>query len=243
MCPENASAIAPFLADAELDRSGRGSLSAMRRSSTTQRDARREAIVAAASEVMRSQGVAACTARAIADASPLTKSALHYYFHDIDEVVHLAFASLMGQFIDRIEKAARSSESPGDALWAAALTYLRLGTDRPGGARVPLLWFEYQVTTARHGETTGASELTERTLRLFTDLTAATEVDAAAARASALFSGLIGTIVRNAMDPQPPEGTLAALFESLGLPAPTSRCSDSATQQRSQEVPLRGAAG
>lgn len=178
-------------------------------------------IVAAASEVMRTQGVAACSARAIADASPLTKSALHYYFADVDEIMHLAFRSLMEQFVGRIEKDARTAASPVDALWAAARTYLRLGADRPGGTRVPLLWFDYQVTAARHGETAVARELTDRTVQLFTDLVTATEVDTAAARASALVSALIGTIVRTAMDPRPLDLTLAELAESLGLPAPT----------------------
>lgn len=56
------------------------------------------------------------------------------------------------------------------------------------------------------------------TVQLSTDLVTATEVNAAAARASARLSALIVTIVRNSMDPRPLELTLAG---SLGLPAPT----------------------
>ena len=48
---------------------------------------KRQQIVEAARRVLAEQGLAACSVRAIADASPLTKSAIHYYFADINELV------------------------------------------------------------------------------------------------------------------------------------------------------------
>lgn len=176
--------------------------------------------MSAASEVMRTRGVAACSVRAIADASPLTKSALHYYFSDVDEIVNLAFGSLMEQFFERIEQAARDAASPVEALWAAAETYLRFGSDRPDGRRIPLLWFDYQVTAARHGHTDVARELTERAVRLFTELTTAAGVDDPADRASILFSALIGAVVRDSMARRPTDQVLAELAVGLQLPQP-----------------------
>lgn len=82
--------------------------------------------------VLRRGGLGACTAPAIADASPLTKSALHYYFADTDEIVDVAFRRLMEQFLERVQDAAAAAPDPLSTLWAATETYLRLGSGPPG---------------------------------------------------------------------------------------------------------------
>ena len=51
-----------------------------------QRDKQRQ-IVEAARRVLARDGLAGCTARAVADASPLTKSAINYYFASMDEII------------------------------------------------------------------------------------------------------------------------------------------------------------
>lgn len=189
---------------------------------TPNQAARREAIVTAAVEVLRTQGVAACTVRAIASVGPLTKSSLHYYFDDVDEIVDLAFRRLMEQFIDRVEKAAGDAADPTDALWSAAATYLRLGADRPDSRRVPMLWFDYQVASTRRGDTTTALALTERARSLFARLVAATGATDAVARGGALFAALAGTLAFETMavEPRPTEEALAELAIALQLPAP-----------------------
>ncbi len=183
---------------------------------TPNQEARREALVSAAVEVLRTQGVAACSARAIADASPLTKSALHYYFDDVTEIVDLAFQRLMDGFLDRIEKAAADETDPDSALWAAARTYLRLGSDRPG--RVPMLWFDYHLDAIRRGDTATVTRLTDDTQALFRRLVVATGVPNADARAGALFSALIGTVVRDTMRHEDSEAVLDELATAVGLP-------------------------
>jgi AcrR family transcriptional regulator len=177
--------------------------------------AKREALIAAASEVLRTGGLAACTARAIADASPLSKSALHYYFDDVNEIVDLAFRQLIDRYLARVRAAADGETDPVEALWAAARVYLELGSDRPG--RVPMLWFEIQVDAGRRGELGTIAEFTEMAFELFTDLVTATGADRPAQRASALFSALIGTVVRAEIGPIDLDVAIADLAAVSGL--------------------------
>lgn len=174
--------------------------------------------MAAAAEVLRTQGVAACTARAIAQASPLTKSALHYYFEDIDEVVDLAFRRLMEQYLARIEKAAADAGGPVEALWAATEAYLRFGADRPTG-RAPMLWFEYRVASARRGDSRTVNELSDRAEAVFARLVEATGVPHAAARGGALFAALGGSLARDQLrDDADRRALLDQLAVALDLP-------------------------
>jgi AcrR family transcriptional regulator len=188
---------------------------------TANRTARREDLVEAAMHVLRTQGLAACTARAIAEASPLTKSALHYYFEDVEEIVDVAFRRLMGELLDQVEAAAAAEADPVASLWAAVGTHLRLGADRPEcGEQLSFLWFEMQVAASRRGDTSTVAALTERSLEIFTGLVRATGVDHADALASTLLSALIGSVVRLDMHPRPVAELIDELAGTLALPSP-----------------------
>jgi AcrR family transcriptional regulator len=81
---------------------------------------KRAQIIDAAKEVLATQGLAACTARAVADASPLTKSAIHYYFRDVDEIVDEAMAEHVDAMLVNLRRAADSADPPGKVGQAAA---------------------------------------------------------------------------------------------------------------------------
>jgi AcrR family transcriptional regulator len=188
---------------------------------TANRTARREDLVEAAMHVLRTQGLAACTARAIAEASPLTKSALHYYFEDVEEIVDVAFRRLIGAFLDQVEAAAAREDDPVAALWAAIETHLRLGADRPEqGEQLMFLWFEMQVAASRRGDSSTVAALTDRALAAYTRLVTATGADRPEALASTLLSALIGSVVRLDMHPRPISELLDELAATLGLPTP-----------------------
>jgi AcrR family transcriptional regulator len=186
--------------------------------------AKREEIVDAAARVLLTQGVAACTARAIAEASPLTTSALHYYFADVDEIVDLAFAKVMHGFLDRVETAADGCDDPVVALWTAAWTYLDRGkaVGRKYGARAqaraPLIWFEYQVITARRGGSSVAAELMKRAEDIFEKLVVATGIPDAEDRASLVFASLLGAAVRDTLSHREQSQILNELSLAIGLP-------------------------
>src|ERR1700742_1015439 len=76
------------------------------------RDVKREQIIDAARTVLARNGLAACTARAVADASPLTKSAIHYYFRDIDETVDRAVLAHLDAMLATLRQRATAIAAP-----------------------------------------------------------------------------------------------------------------------------------
>lgn len=186
--------------------------------------AKREAIVTAAVEVLRAEGLAGCTSRAIAEASGFAKSALHYYFRDTEEIVDQAFQRLMTQFVERIGQAAAAAPTPDAALWAAARTYLHLGAGQHLG-HGPMLWFEVHLAASRMGDTATLQAITDAVRERFAALVAATGAGAPEATARVLFSCMIGTLVRDAMAPLDLDAELDAAFTSLGLRRPDDAAS------------------
>ena len=178
--------------------------------------AKREALIKAAIEVLRTRGLAGCTSRAIAAASPLAKSALHYYFKDTEEIVDIAFERLMLQFIERIEAAARAAPDPQAALIAATSTYLHLGSTQHA-TQLPMLWFEVQLAASRCGDTAALQRLTERFLAFLTDRIAATGREDARPLARVLLSSLIGILIRDAMAALDLDDALAETLTALNL--------------------------
>ena len=105
--------------------------------SPNQLDKQRQ-IIEAARVVLARDGLAHCTARSDADASPLTKSAIHYYFSDMDEIIDAAMAGHITAFADRVRAAVDGATgSPSQRLLAAAEAYLATFRELPGGL---VLW-------------------------------------------------------------------------------------------------------
>ncbi|MHC1561909.1 TetR/AcrR family transcriptional regulator [Actinomycetospora sp. C-140] len=111
---------------------------------------KRAQIVDAARDVLAREGIAACTARAVADASPLTKSAIHYYFRDVDEIVDLAVAAHLHAMLDGLRTLAARYDDADERLRAVLEAYLQTFAERPHAA---FLWFEHWIATARRGDT------------------------------------------------------------------------------------------
>jgi AcrR family transcriptional regulator len=162
--------------------------------------AKRQQIIEAAKDVLVREGVAGCTARAVADASPLTKSAIHYYFDDMDEVVDAAMASHVNDCLARTRAAAAAHDRPLDRFWAAVRTYLEIFAERPNAA---LLWFSYWVEVGHKQRMEPVEGMHRQVTAVLTDLLADIPVDDPPARARALFSYLLGTLVQQAVRPLP----------------------------------------
>jgi DNA-binding transcriptional regulator YbjK len=185
---------------------------------TAARDSKREQIVAAAAEVLLTQGVEACTVRSIAATGAVSKSQIHYYFDDVNDIITLAFESLMNQFVSRVEHAAYAVDDPYAAVWAAAAEYLRVGADVPGGQRVPMLSFEYQIVSTRRGDNSTLTRLAEQFVALLEGLVEKTGVSHPAAVADTLFSALIGSVVRAPLTERDVSEVLATISTTIGLP-------------------------
>lgn len=162
--------------------------------------AKQEQIVAAASRVLARDGLAGCTARAIADAGPLTKSAIHYYFSDIDLLIDRAMAALVTDFLAELGKVAAKYDDPADRLWAVLETYLETFADNPNAAFV---WFEYWVAVGRAEHGQAAEAMLRSVIELLTDLLGDLGIDDPRARARALQSYLLGAIVQQSVRRRP----------------------------------------
>lgn len=165
--------------------------------SPKQRDKRRQ-IIEAARVVLARDGLAGCTARAVADASPLTKSAIHYYFEDIDEIIDRAMAAHVDAMVVSLREVAGRHPDPGERLWAVLWAYLATFADRPHAA---YLWFEYWVAAGRRGSTAAAEEQLDKMRALLAELLTGLVADREAV-ARALLSWLLGSIVQQQVRPR-----------------------------------------
>ncbi|MFL6118107.1 TetR/AcrR family transcriptional regulator [Actinophytocola sp.] len=166
---------------------------------------KRAQIVAAAKKVLATQGLAACTARAVADASPLTKSAIHYYFHDVDEIVDEAMSAHVDAMLASLRSAAEAEGDPDERLWRVVEAYLATFADLPHAA---FLWFEYWVAASRRESLDAAAGMLDRVHALLVEVLPG---QAASETAHQILSWLLGTIVQQQVRPQP----LATLRQEL----------------------------
>ncbi|GAA3182901.1 hypothetical protein [Nonomuraea roseoviolacea] len=83
-------------------------------------------------------GPAGCTVRALADAGPLTKSAVRYSFTDLDEIIDLAMDAHIAAFTERVRRLPNTSpvrppsgSSPPNAGEQAAATHSPVAVEKP----------------------------------------------------------------------------------------------------------------
>ncbi|MGE0824576.1 MAG: TetR/AcrR family transcriptional regulator [Candidatus Binatia bacterium] len=179
----------------------------------------------AAMQVLLAHGLAGCTSRAIAEASAVAKSALHYYFRDTEEIVDLAFRRLIGEFVERIEAAAAAAPDPQQGLRAAAATYLYLGSSGHSAA-LPMLWFEMQLAARRSGNTATMRELSGRIIDMLVALLRQIGTAEPENHARVLVSSLFGILIRDAVQPADLDRELDACLRVLHLKPPdlSPRC-------------------
>jgi AcrR family transcriptional regulator len=150
-------------------------------------------IIEAAQVVLARDGLAACTTRAVAEAGPLTKSAIHYYFSDMDELVDQAMVRHLQAFMDRLRAAAAAHDDPVRRFWAAVEEFLGIFEQMPSAA---LLWFDYWIDATRKGRVEPVDRLNREVTAIYAELLAAVPVPEPERHAEALFSCLLGMIVQ-----------------------------------------------
>jgi AcrR family transcriptional regulator len=182
-------------------------------------DSKRRQIIEAARVVLARDGLSGCTARAVADASPLTKSAINYYFASMDEIIDLAMTAHVEAMLAALRAVAARERDPYQRLHAVLRAYLDTFADQPHAA---YLWFEYWIAAARRGATVPAEAMLAAVRELLTELLAGLRAAAGrpadpALAASALLSWLLGTLVQRQVGPLPPAIVRAEADRVLGL--------------------------
>lgn len=161
---------------------------------------KQDQIVEAARVVLARDGLAGCTVRAIAEAGPLTKSAVHYYFADIDVLIDRAMAAHINTFVAELRDVAAKHEEAEAQLFAVVEAYLAEFANRPKAA---FLWFEYWIAAGRAQHPQAIDVMLVSITELLAELLAPLDVDDPRARARALLSYLLGAIVQQRVRPRP----------------------------------------
>jgi AcrR family transcriptional regulator len=164
------------------------------------RAAKRQQIIEAAMRVLMRDGLRACTARAVADESPLTKSAIHYYFDSTEEIVEAAMDALLEGFLGRLRTVADAHGDPTERFWAVVEDYLASFDEVPGST---VVWFAYWLDNMEAGRIERNVWLQDRIAGVLGELLADAGAHDPPARARALFSYLIGAVLRQAVHPVP----------------------------------------
>jgi AcrR family transcriptional regulator len=154
---------------------------------------KRDQILEAATRVLLANGPAACTSRALAQETGMTKGLIHYYFETMEEIVERAMARLLDDLTAQIRAAGVGHDDPGDRFWAVVEGYLNAFADEPGRT---LLWFDYWIQMTRAGRLDIFESIQDRLIALLFELLDDAGVPEADIRARALFSYVIGTLVR-----------------------------------------------
>ena len=189
--------------------------------------AKREHIIQATRQLMAGAGPHACTARAIADASGVSTSALHYYFQDVWEVKDIAFRRIFDGFMDAVMTAVNAEKNTVQKIWAGAAAFLEYNIRQlpsfNNSAAAPtryanLLWLEYQTEIARYGSLTTVVEYAKLVSSIFPPLFAAARIENGDIKADAFFLALVGATERELLLHRDPEDVLADLAVAFDLP-------------------------
>ena len=163
------------------------------------RRVKQDQIIEAAKEVLAREGLAACTARSVADASPLTKSAIHYYFNDINEIIDRAVAAHIEEMLGALRKVPEEYADPRERLWRVVDVYLTSFVNEPHAA---FIWFEYWISAVRRESLTAARHMLDQVRAFLAELISDLPVDDADVAAHAVLSWLLGTIVQQHVRPR-----------------------------------------
>lgn len=183
--------------------------------------AKRQAIVAAAVDVLIQDGVHGCTVRAIASSAGVSKGSVHYYFGDVDDIIDLAMLQATMAWIAWIRSVSSLPDAdpstgagldPVKVLWRAMLACLEpfAHDDRS----IMPLWLEYWAIRRRAQRVEPLRLLHALLTSYVEELLVAAGAPDAPDRASAITSYLFGASMQQSVIGKTPlaiERDLAAL--------------------------------
>jgi TetR/AcrR family acrAB operon transcriptional repressor len=187
---------------------------------TPNQRAAREKIISAAADLIAEHGLSACTIRAVAERSGLTKSTVHYYFDDANELVDLSVSEIFERMADFARESVLAAPEGVDGLEFLVRWFLgRMKTPPEVAFRENTLWSAYTAHAWKRGATAwilrnldahrGVFELAMRRAGV-----ADREVTM---RADSVHNYLIGAMIRNMIDPLPREEVAQAVSALTGL--------------------------
>jgi AcrR family transcriptional regulator len=159
---------------------------------------KRRLIVEAAVRVLIRDGLNACTGRAVADETPMTRSAIHYYFESTDELVDAAMDAHLATLLERFRAVGEQHKQPERRFWAVIEDYVAAFAEAKGST---VAWFTYWVQNMDRGRVERNMHMQQSIVEVIGELLADAGADDPRARSRAIFSYLIGAVLRQEVDP------------------------------------------
>lgn len=153
---------------------------------------KRAQIIEAAKVVLVRDGLRACTVREVAEESRLARSAIHYYFRSMREVIAAAMDSLFDELVSGLRKVGAGIDDPVDRFWAVMESYVDLFRDED----LVLLWYDWALQSIRDGDHDAVRRVETKIREVLTELVEACGVDDYEARSGALNGYMIGITLR-----------------------------------------------
>lgn len=179
---------------------------------------KRRQIVEAAKAVLVSHGLDRFTTRTLTEHSPFSRSAIHYYFDSVEEIIDAAMASQLESFLGMLQSIAREHVDPAGRFWAVTERYLAFFAGEPA---LTLLWFDYSIATVQAGRPQPAIDIEIRLREILVELLQACEVEDWESRSEALLAFMLGATLRGVLHPGSSVGDVRrqlAVLSGLQIP-------------------------
>ncbi|MHB8693784.1 MAG: TetR/AcrR family transcriptional regulator [Solirubrobacteraceae bacterium] len=176
---------------------------------------KRQQIIDAAKTVLIRDGLEGCTTRAVSAESPLTRSAIHYYFESAQEIVDAAMDDHLDDFIAALRDAGRGSEDPVERFWATIDFYLGHFRRQP---RLALLWFDYSIQTIARGRSGPSRRIDQALHDVLHGLLLEAGVADPSERSGAVVAYMIGTTMRQLFTDVPSDAARVELATLAAVP-------------------------
>jgi AcrR family transcriptional regulator len=194
---------------------------------TPNQQAARARIGAAAARVVARNGIAGCTVRSVADEADLTKSTVHYYLRDADELVDLAVLGFLDALAEHAAALISAAPDGPEALYA--LVRIFTGGEAPPIALTdPTLWSDFATHAWRRGALGELALCLDTFSSLFEQALTLIGVTDVHWRARSIHLYLLGTLNRKLVAPVAMDEIAFAVSALAGIALDAERCSPTA---------------
>jgi AcrR family transcriptional regulator len=190
---------------------------------TPNQQAARAPIAAAAARVVARSGIASCTVRAVADEAGLTKSTVHYYLRDSNELIDLAVQGFLDALADHAAKLIAAAPDGREALHALVRIFTT-GEAPPVAMTDPTLWSDFATHAWRRGALDELALCLDTFRSLFEQALTLVGVDNVHWRARSIHLYLLGTLNQKLVAPAPKDEVAFAVSALAGFALDPERC-------------------
>ena len=160
---------------------------------------KRRQIIKAAQNILRREGIVACSSRAIAKESGFNKGLIHYYFNTVEQIIDEAIDEMVDKIVKKIRSTCARHEDPLQRFWSVVEVHLS-AFERPKGQTV--LWMDYWTHTMHKSRGPILRRIDEAIIAAHTDALTEAKISEPDTRARAITAYVMGVAIRRAMGPQ-----------------------------------------